>query len=272
MHVDVAIPTHESEGALDETLIALASAEQGAPITVGGLLIEDDESADGTRSIARDHADRHGWALDIESRPSTLPEARQRLIDRVESRWFLFLDDDVRVSNQHLKELWRPLGPSIGAVQGRKASRTEPASEWVRRRSRRGGCHATLVRREAAEGIDFPADMHVLEDEYLRRHIESQGYLWIFNHQAVFSHDCQDRHPIGWQEGRIAGKYGLKPFHEVALNVPFSLATGRNPWPHTKRAIGWLAGRLSTAETPAGDVEADTSPEQDTAEVPANAD
>jgi|GEM_PF-3927120 len=243
--IDVAIPTHESAAVLGGTLDALATSDRESAVSVDRLVVVDDASTDATRDVVREQADEYGWELALVTRPTTLPEARELAIDRVETEWFLFLDDDVRVGTHYLDRLTDAAAPGVGAIQGRKADRSEPASDWVRRRARRGGTHATLLRTAAARGVSFPADLHVLEDEFLRRHVESRGYLWVFNHRARFVHASMDRHPIGWQEGYLAGKYALKPFHEVALNVPFTAASGRNPVPHARRAVGWLAGRLA---------------------------
>lgn len=242
--IEVAMPTHESANVLEGTLDALARSSDRSEVPIERLLIVDDESDDGTEEIAVDCAERYDWELEFVSRPTTLPEARTIAIDRVRTDWFLFLDDDVRVSGPYLGQLCELRTPAIGAVQGRKRSREEQNTDWVRRRARRGGTHATLCRREAVEDVTFPDDLAVLEDEYLRRYVEDAGYLWIFNHQARFEHESQDRHPIGWQEGFLAGKYGLKAFHECALNVPFAAVDGRSPVPHAKRTAGWVTGYL----------------------------
>lgn len=242
--IDVAMPTYDSADVLEGTLQRLADSEAASSVSVDTLILVDNESTDGTREIARECAEEAGWDLEIRSEPCSLPRARELAIEAVDTEWFLFLDDDVRLSESYLRDLADATAPIVGGVQGRRESRTEHPSTWVRRRARRGGTHAILVRRAAVEDVSIPPDLTVLEDEYIRRHVEEHGYLWVFNHRARFAHASQDRHPIGWQEGFLAGKYDLKPFHEVALNVPFSLASGRNPLPHAKRAVGWVAGRL----------------------------
>jgi len=244
MHIDIAIPTQESGNILRETLSRAASAVEHSEASVGQLIIVDDDSDDETTAVAGDCAAEYGWDLTTIVEESTLPEARERAIGAVDTEWFWFLDDDVRVRAHYLSTLlsWTD-SERVGAVQGRKASRDEHPTEWHRRRARRGGTHATLVRTDAVRDVSIPSDVTVLEDEYLRRWTEVAGYTWVQEYDAVFDHDCQDRHPIGWTEGRVAGQYGLKPFHELALNVPFAAATGRNPLPHAKRALGWISGR-----------------------------
>lgn len=242
--IDIAIPTTESAPVLGKTLDRAAAAVENSNISVNQVIIIDDESSDDTLNIAKERADTYGWDTHFISKSCTLPIAREHAIDAVQTDWFWFLDDDVRVDDSYLSTALEAIAPAIGAVQGRKRRRTESPSNWVRRRSRRGGTHATLIRHDAVSDISIPSDMTVLEDEFIRRWVESNGYLWIFNHQLRFTHENQNRHPIGWEEGFIAGKYGLKPFYEVALNVPFSAARGQNPLPYIKRASGWVAGRF----------------------------
>jgi glycosyltransferase involved in cell wall biosynthesis len=245
--IDVAMPTWNSAPVVEGTLSQLGESTAGSPVDVDRLLVFDNGSDDDTVALAEERAESAGWTFEADVRPCSLPEARQRAIDAVETEWFLFLDDDVRVSEEYLETLFGATAPLVGGVQGRKRSRGEHPSDWTRRRARRAGTHATLLRRRAVEGVSFPSDLAVLEDEYLRRHVDANGHLWVFNHLATFEHASQDRHPIGWEEGYLGGKYGLSTFHDVALNVPYAAVTGRDPRPHAERAAGWVAGRARTA-------------------------
>lgn len=247
MHIDIAMPTKESADVIGATLDTAARAIENAEVSVGQLVVVDDQSDDDSLATARDRAEEHGWDPAFVSESATLPAARERAIDLVEAEWFWFLDDDVRVQADYVSRQLDAVAPAVGAVQGRKADRTEHPSDWSRRRARRGGTHATLVRHEAVADVEIPADMAVLEDEYLRRQTEANGYKWFFHPHARFEHASQERHPIGWTEGYVGGKYGLQPFQTVALNVPFAAVTGRNPLPHAKRTAGWIAGRTRRA-------------------------
>ncbi|MFP4627185.1 MAG: glycosyltransferase [Natronomonas sp.] len=249
--IAVNIPTTDSEDVIGETLDRLADAIAASPVSVDVLRVVDDDSTDETVAIVRERAQAYGWDVDDISRPTSLSEARQLLVDRTEADWFLFLDDDVRLTDGYLRRVWDVVGngDAIGAVQGRKHSRDEHPSEWTRRRARRGGTHATLVRTTAVAGIEYPEALTVLEDEFTRRYVEGNGYLWVFDHQARFEHHNQGRHPIGWEEGVCAGAFGLAPAHQYALTIPHALATGRNPIPHAMRLLGWVAGRFGARET-----------------------
>lgn len=248
--IDICMPTYESGEVVEGTLERLKTALDATETGLGQLIVVDNESDDGTKDQIERFAKKHDWNLVLRSEPSRLPEARELAIKLVQNDWFLFLDDDVRLTESYLTTIleWRACD-RVGAVQGRKDTRTEHPADWVRRRARRGGTHATLIRTRAVRGVSIPEDIEVLEDEFLRRVVETQNYRWVLDPMAEFSHATQNRHPIGWAEGYVGGKYGLSQGHTLALNVPFALLTGRNPLPHLKRCAGWVAGRFSRNET-----------------------
>lgn len=246
MRIDVAMPTYDSAGVVEETLDRMHAAVDASPFEPGAIYLADGGSADGSVTIIREWCAETPWQCVVAGGEYSLPKAREQLTRMVDSDWFLFLDDDVRLHEGYLDALYEwTSAPGVGAVHGRKSGAYDgPPSEWVRMRSKRGATHATLVRTAAVRECVIPEDLHVLEDEFLRRCIEETGYNWVFDHRAQLDHDCQGRHPVGWQEGYLAGKYGLLPAHWLLLHIPYSVATFRNPWPHVKRAVGWTAGRF----------------------------
>jgi glycosyltransferase involved in cell wall biosynthesis len=241
----VCMPTWNSEPVLRQTLNHLAESEKNAPVDIRSLVIVDNESEDRTTEIARDATVEFGWEARICSTPCLLPKAREMAIELVDTDWFLFLDDDVLISSQYISRLCEAVSPTVGAVQGRKESlREKNNSMWVHSRSKRGGTHATLVRTTAARDVSFPPDLHILEDEFLRQYIESKGYLWIFNHQAFFDHENQNRHSQAWKHGYLGGKYHLSKFHYHLLDAPFAILRGKSPVNQAKLLFGWLYGYL----------------------------
>jgi len=246
----IAMPTTNSAAVIGETLNRAADALANAGVGDVQLHIVDDDSDDRTTEIAREHALDHEWVADIDSEPTTLPEARQRLIDGCDTEWLWFLDDDARADADYLQRLEAVIGPETGAVQGRKHKRSdEPSSHWLQYRSRRGGTHATLVRHEAVAGIDIPADLHVLEDEFIRRHVESQAFVWQFNPHAYFEHDNQDRHSMDFQRGYLGGKYGLMRLRWTALSVPLALVSSLDTVGYASALAGWFYGRYRRGDT-----------------------
>lgn len=255
MEVDICIPTLNSEKVIEGALSSVRRAETDCDVTVGTLRIVDSKSTDRTVSIAESLAEKYGWSLDLQIHDLNLPGAREELISRVETEWFLFLDDDVRLPANYFDVMHDCIAPKIGGIQGRNASKLKndsdvrgisdiPASptDWVRKRAFRGGTHATFIRTIAARSVEFPPDLVVWEDEYLRRQVESQGYLWIFNHQAIFEHEIQERHKPGWNSGYLQAKYRLRPFWHVVLNLPYALLTGKSPIGYIMMIFGYIQG------------------------------
>lgn len=239
--VDICMPTWQSGAVLEGTLDHLVASVEAAPVTVESLILVDRESEDGTVDIAAETADEMGWDFDAVVGDQSLQEARRIAIERAEADWILFLDDDVRIRPEYLRRTAEAVAPLVGGIQGRKGDGGGNA-KWVRWRSHRAGTHATLLRREAVAGISFPEDLTVLEDEYIRQFVEEGGYLWVFNHQSRFDHANQGRHPNGWREGFLAGKYGLATFCLFARKIPASLSTLSSPVQHVLRTGGFIAG------------------------------
>lgn len=245
--IDVCMPTYNGGAVIGTCLGHLHDAIADSPFDLGALRISDGGSTDDTPRIIREWADEHSHALDLQIEGTSLPVARERLIGRVTTDWFLFLDDDVLVDGTYLSTLasWTDEG-GVGAVHGRKANAYfGPPSEWKRMRATRGATHATLFRTAAVAGTTVPADLHVLEDEYLRRVVENRGWNWVFDHRALLEHQNQGRHAPNFQAGWLAGKYGLLPGWYCVLHPLYAIARRRDPMPHTKRALGWIAGALS---------------------------
>lgn len=240
---DVAIPTFGGEAVIEETLDALVVAVDEVDWRINRLLVDYRPDDDATGDVVRSWCESHGIDCDIHRTTHNLPEARQALIERVETDWFLFLDDDVRLQPTTLARLVDSVAPLTGAVQVRKQRQDDANAAWSKWRPVRGTTFATLVRTAAVAGIDIPDEVTVLEDEYLRQHVENErDYLWTFNHQAVIEHDNQGRHSIDAREGVLAGRYGLLPYDYVFLNVPYNVVTLNHPLKHTKRALGFCYG------------------------------
>lgn len=243
--IDVCIPTYNSEDVIEDSLDSLANSEKESPMDISTIYLIDNQSTDKTREIARNRSAEFGWDIEITKKQCNLPEARQLAISKVNTEWFLFLDDDIQIPQDYLSKLSGAIAPLVGGIQGRKETpHTTHNSNWVRWRSHRSGTHATLLRHSAVEDIEIPNELTVLEDEYIRKHVEENGWLWIYNHQALFQHNNVGRHPINWTEGFLAGKYDLMSFPYVLrgmltaaiqLDIRFTLS-------NLQRVFGWIAG------------------------------
>lgn len=247
MQLDVAMPTLNSESVIVDCLEHLRDAVTVSRFEPGVLRVSDGGSKDDTIEDIERWCDLNEWEVSVQKTYKELPKAREELIGRVRSDWFLFLDDDVRLDEGYLIDLGEWIdSDGVGAVHGRKANGYDgDATAWKKMRTRRGATHATLMRTDAVKHATIPDDLTVLEDEYLRQVVEERGYNWVFDHRAIIRHECQNRHPKSLNEGYLAGKYDLMPGHYFALNVPYAVVDGRSPWPDLKRASGWAMGRVN---------------------------
>lgn len=256
IEIDVAIPTLNSGELLEESLSALHVAEENAEsVTINRVLFADGGSTDQTREIAVAVCNRFSWTFEFNHGHTTLPEARQVLIESVNTAWFLFLDDDVRVSEDYLQTQvkWTTADP-VGAIQGRKHTDTSHPSTWIRRRANRGGTHATLIRTESVSGITIPSDLDVLEDEFIRRYIEGSGWTWVFSANSTFRHNNQNRHDDGFKEGYLGGYHALKSPQQYVAGMGLRILTLSNPIDQISRIAGWAFGavhrRISPPDVP----------------------
>ena len=248
MQIDVAMPTYGVDGeTLQSTLERLSKSVAASSFGMGRLVVDYRPADDNTPAIIDSWADETHSDYTLHTGERTLPESREFLMDKIETDWFLFLDDDVWLREDTLSQLHDSIAPSVGAVQVRKACHEDAQNgDWSKWRNVRGTTFATLIRTECVADCTIPPEITQLEDEYIRQHIENvHNKLWLFQHQAVIDHDNQGRHEINYAEGKLAAKYDLLPYDYVYGNVPYNILTRGNPIRHTMRAIGYTVGKLT---------------------------
>jgi glycosyltransferase involved in cell wall biosynthesis len=176
--VDVIILTMNSERILRD---CINSVYRNVP--VGNLIVFDGCSTDGTADIIQEFKETHGNITFIQEK-GTRGSARQKAIQLVKSRWFMFVDSDVILSENWFAKATKLIGDDVGAIWGieiwsvLKESRILSLFERVTLRifEKRGGTHDLLVRREAVEDINIPFELHTYEDSYIKSYINTKGY------------------------------------------------------------------------------------------------
>jgi glycosyltransferase involved in cell wall biosynthesis len=115
-----------------------------------------------------------------------LSEARNDLMNRAKTEWFLFLDDDIVVN----KKWWKKISSctsndKIGAVNGFGLSKSFILI-FLRHllllrglKYQRGFTSNTLIRKKAVQGIKLTSRGR-LEDLELQNKIKAKGYQWKF--------------------------------------------------------------------------------------------
>lgn len=118
--------------------------------------------------------------------------ARVRLIQRVSTDWFIFLDDDVKITPSWFSELSRYVSPEVGAVQGimfykglgekwdKAVNRSIPRIVKELSIGERGFTHNTLIKTCLVQDWKpSRKDLSALEDYEITQHILRQGSKWL---------------------------------------------------------------------------------------------
>ena len=157
-----------------------------------------------------------------------LARARQELIERVDTEWFAFVDDDVRLRSDWWSNVTGMIRSDVGGVEGlwsylagdkkvddytramARLSRLLRQESWTDRIDR-AFTGDTLVRTEAVKNIRMP-NIPLWEDEYIRRWVEKTGFKWVRTPRVV----CDHLRSYNLQQSNNTGKYG---YYLGQLNV-----------------------------------------------------
>ncbi len=167
--------------------------------------------------------------------------ARQLGIEASRTEFVLMVDSDVVLCENWYNKASRFLTEHIGAIWGSALQRStsdyaryramgmfygmDEVALAVRHGKKRGLTHDTLIRRKALDGLRIPADLAVLEDHYIRMHVESKGYVWLSVEDPYCLHYAHNRErPKDWYEfGRAARSIGFLEFRNVLVYIVFGL-------------------------------------------------
>ncbi|HVH15523.1 MAG TPA: glycosyltransferase family A protein [Candidatus Angelobacter sp.] len=173
--------------------------------------------------------------------------ARQELMERVDTDWFAFVDDDVKLRPDWWSAVTGMVGPDVGGVEGlwsylagdkrvddytramAQLARVLRQESW-RGRIDRAFTGDTLVRTEAVKNIRMP-NIPVWEDEYIRRWVEKDGFRWLRTPNVVCDHlrtyNLKPSYNVGkygYYLGRLSARTQLKRVAQLPIKVLFALA------------------------------------------------
>ncbi len=173
--------------------------------------------------------------------------ARQELMEQVDTDWFAFVDDDVKLRPEWWSTVTEMIDPSVGAIEGLWSylagdKRVDDYSRAMARLVRllrreswtdridRAFTGDTLVRTAAVKGMHMP-NIPVWEDEYIRMWVERNGYRWIRTPSVVCDHvrrynlgPSYNVGRYGYYLGRVSLKGQLRRVAQLPIKVLFSLA------------------------------------------------
>lgn len=128
--------------------------------------------------------------------------ARMRAIQKVETEWFAFIDDDVQLTETWFNTISQFCQHDVGAIQGRMYIKGL-GKEWDKdvnafERSKgiqklhlkeRGYTHNTLIRTKLVKDWKpSRADLSAWEDYEITQHVLSKGYKWLVVPVEAYHH------------------------------------------------------------------------------------
>ena len=203
------------------------------------MIVINDSSTSRTRRFIKSFAENRGKEVVITSsylpgnvNKPTRATARQTAIDiffeNFNSEWLFFLDDDAvlnsgwwaeaesYVKDDTIGEIW---GINWDASPERKkileALHIDYEKYLIEAFRRRGGCHDTLYRRKALEGIRIPPELHIYEDAWIHHYVRCRGWKTgivrsgITHYAVGFSYRLKELKERWRQAVEVAVRYGI---------------------------------------------------------------
>ena len=156
--------------------------------------------------------------------------ARQDLINRVETDWFAFIDSDVYLNDDWFQTVRRYIGEDVGAVEGfwlysndKRVEDYYHAMERLRAHLRtnrievqRAFTGDTLIRTDAVKDIRIP-NVHLYEDEFIAQHVKNKGLKWVRTKEVICNHTRKYNIDEAYEVGRHGAYFDyLSPRDQVA--------------------------------------------------------
>ena len=190
MKVDVAVLTKNSEQTIES---CLKSIYKNVP--VNRVIVVDGYSTDHTMEILRRFNEKYGNIIPIRCK-GTRGDARQKAIEEVETEWFMFVDSDMILCDDWFDKAKKFMKKDVGAIWGIeiwsviKNPKVLKFFQQITMKifETRGGTHDLLIRYEAVKDIRIPYNLHVFEDDYIRKWIIEKGYKVISTYHPYCIH------------------------------------------------------------------------------------
>lgn len=210
-------------------------------VPLARLIVVDAFSEDNTINFFR-KCEENGLNLRIIQRRCGRGKARELGINKVSTDWFAFVDSDVILPKNWFKEIRQFIGPEVGAIEGN-------VKNQIMKPHGRAYTNCTLIKTLLVKDIQIPSEIHVFEDQFIRKYIENKGYFWLKAPFPVSIHRSQsDRIKDAFEIGRIAGKYRLFPLWRnlvICLLIPIKYSKNReSPFIYLNRLAGNIIGIL----------------------------
>jgi glycosyltransferase involved in cell wall biosynthesis len=238
MTIDVVVPTKNSARTLKQCLTAIYRE-----IPVCHLIVIDANSKDGTVDVVSQFPN-----VDLVSGPWHLGKAREIGIKRVDTDLFAFVDSDVIVGSDWLKEMLAyTQDPGVGAVEGTGrltgtwVRLSESVARCMRLAPERPYTGNTLIRTSAVKDIRLP-DVLLYEDYLIRKHVQAKGLKWVRTNRRLLT-QVSTLFESDPKQAIYAGEYAWQfEFRGRVWLIPFLLLF--------KIAVSFISAHMYSREKP----------------------
>ena len=190
MKVDVVVLTKNSEKTLKKCLDSIYSN-----VPVDRIIVVDGYSTDKTLEIVGKFNEKHQNVVLLKEK-GTRGKSRQKAIETVKTKWFMFVDSDVTLCKRWFKKAKRLIKNDVGAVWGVEVWSVLKnitilklfARVTMKIFGKRGGTHDLLVRHKAVRDIKIPSNLHVYEDAFIKSWICGKGYKVVSAYEPYCIH------------------------------------------------------------------------------------
>jgi len=222
--LDIIMITKNSvEPCLDESLNSIEEAAKFSQIKPR-LIVVDGGSDDGTLDIVESHREELNTVILFDE--GNRATARQLGIEHVETELFAFIDSDVVLIKEWIAQMIPYFDDTeVGAVWGAALQTAPRKKKYFEAMAKlygksplemmknfgviRGCLHDTMIRTEAVRDMEIPPHLHVMEDHYVRQHIEKSGLRWVSTEKPYVYHNMGEDTPdnaymdayYGWKLG-----------------------------------------------------------------------
>ena len=218
MKIDVVLLTKNSI----KPCLALCLNSIRKEIPIHRLIVVDGGSVDGTLELIKQYKDLN--PLIIVDKKGNRATSRQIGISKVETEFFAFIDSDVILTKGWFNDAIKYFDdPYVGGVWGAAIPIEPRRKKYYTMMTRlyrttilelakkqglvRGMLHDTLLKTEVVKDIQIPPELHVMEDHYVRRHVENKGYKWIATEKPYCLHYVRER---SFKDAYYDAYYGWK--------------------------------------------------------------
>jgi len=189
--IDVCIPTWNSDRFLERCLQSIYKE-----LDINKIYIIDRYSTDKTLKILNDY-NRIYNNIEIIQSDGNLAIARQILISKVNTEFFLFIDADVELITGIYADFLSRINDDVGAIAYSVELTGKIIEEkyiltlekiGIKHLDTRGFTYCTFIRKKTVMNILIPEERYAFEDQFICDYIRKNGFRWLIPEKKFAIH------------------------------------------------------------------------------------